>query len=197
VVKDTFDSSFYRRFYRDARTRVTTPAEMGRRASAIAAMVGLLELPVHRILDAGCGLGWMRPALLKAFPGSRYVGLEFSEHLCERYGWVQGSLAHYRARAPFDLVICHDVMQYLPESEARRAMANLGRLCRGALYFHAPTQEDWRKQADHACSDGNVHLHDARWYRSRLARNFRYAGFGLHVRRGVPLLQWELERAQA
>jgi SAM-dependent methyltransferase len=194
MAQDVFDSRFYQRFYRDPRTRVTTQAEMARRAAVVAAIVKQWQLPVRRILDAGCGLGWMRPAMLSAFPGSAYVGLEFSEHLCRRFGWIQGSLADYRARARFDLVICYDVMQYLPERDARRAMANLGRLCRGALYFHAPTLEDWQHHADRSCSDGNIHLRESQWYRSRLSRRFRYAGFGVHVRRGVSFPQWELER---
>jgi SAM-dependent methyltransferase len=194
VPSNPFDSTFYRRFYVDPRTRVTTPAEMQRRARAVAALVTQLELPVKAILDAGCGLGLMRPALLREFPRSSYLGLEVSEHLCRRFGWTQASLAGYRTRTRFDLIICYDVMQYLSDREAARALANLGRWCRGALYFHAPTLEDWRRNADRSCSDGNVHLRDAEWYRSRLARQFRHVGFGVHVRRGVWCAQWELER---
>jgi SAM-dependent methyltransferase len=189
-----FDAEFYRRFYVNPRTRVTTAAEMQRRAAALAALVRHLQIPVSKILDAGCGLGWMRPALVRAFPRARYVGIEVSAHLCEKFGWTQASLASYRPHGRFDLIICHDVMQYLPETQARRALANLGRLCRGALYFHAPTREDWRRHADRSCSDGNIHLRSADWYRSRLERSFRHAGFGLYVRRGVPITLWELER---
>jgi SAM-dependent methyltransferase len=168
---------------------------MARRAAAIAALITQLELPVERILDAGCGLGWMRKPLLRAFPEATYVGLEVSEHLCARMGWINASLAAFNPRARFDLVICYDVLQYLPEREARRALANLGRLCRGALYFHAPTDEDWKRNADLGCSDANIHLRAASWYRQRLAHDFHALGFGMHVRRGVPFSQWELERA--
>lgn len=195
MPNDTFDAGFYQRFYLDPVTRVTTRTEMARRAGTIATLVKQLELPVRRILDAGCGLGWMRPPLQRAFPHAAYTGLEVSEHLCRRYGWTNASLASYRSRAPFDLVICHDVMQYLPDAAAARAMANLGRLCRGALHFHVPTVEDWRRNADRSCSDGDIRLRTTQWYRSRLARSFRHAGFGIYVRRGVALLQWELEKA--
>lgn len=189
-----FDAAFYQRFYANPRTRVTTPAEMSRRAALVAALVAQLEVPVKRILDAGCGLGLMRDTLLSAFPAADYVGIEVSEHLCKRLGWVRASLAHYKPRARFDLVICYDVLQYLPQAQAVRALANLGRLCRGALYFHAPTREDWKHNADLSCSDSDIHLRDADWYRTRLARNFRHAGCGVHLRRGVPFVQWELER---
>ena len=191
----SFDARFYQRFYMNPHTRVTTRAEMARRAGMIAALVKQLELPVKQILDAGCGLGWLRAPLLKAFPGATYVGLEVSEHLCREHGWIQESLAKYRPRARFDLMICYDVMQYLSDREAVQALANIGRLSRGALYFHAPTLEDWRDNADRSTSDADVNLRSADWYRSRLARHFEHAGFGIHVRRGVPWGQWELERA--
>jgi SAM-dependent methyltransferase len=192
---DSFDARFYERFYENPKTRVTSREEMEARAMAVAAAVKLLDVPVRTILDAGCGLGWMRRGLLKQFPRARYVGLEVSEHLCRRYGWTQASLASYSAGARFDLIICYDVLQYLPDSQAVRAMANLGRLARGALYFHAPTLEDWRGNADLSCSDSDIHLRPADWYRSRLARKFLHAGFGIHVKRCVPFSQWELESA--
>lgn len=191
----SFDARFYQRFYMNPRTRVTTREEMARRAGMVAALMKQLELPVKRILDAGCGLGWLRQPLLEAFPGATYVGLEISEHLCQEHGWVRQSLAEYRPRGRFDLLICYDVMQYLSDREAAQAMSNLSRLSRGALYFHAPTLEDWRDNADRATSDGDVNLRNADWYRTRLARHFNHAGFGVHVRRGVPWAQWELERS--
>jgi trans-aconitate methyltransferase len=191
-----FDARFYRRFYKNRRTRVTTPEEMARRGAMVAALVRQLELPVKRILDAGCGLGWLRAPLLEAFPSAVYVGLEVSEYLCEQHGWVCESLATYRPRARFDLIVCYDVLQYLSDREAVRAMANLARLSRGALYFHALTLEDWRDTADRETSDGEIELRTASWYRSRLARHFEHAGFGVHVRRGVPWGQWELERGR-
>lgn len=190
-----FDRAFYQRFYVDPRTRVTSREEMARRAAAVAALMKHLELPVRRILDAGCGMGWMRPPLLKAFPAASYTGLEVSEHLCKRFGWTYSSLAAFRPRGRFDLVICYDVLQYLSGREAISAMANLARLSRSALYFHVPTQEDWDENADLSTSDSEIELRPAQWYRARLERHFDHVGFGLHVRRGVPFVQWELEKS--
>jgi SAM-dependent methyltransferase len=195
MADERFDARFYRRFYLGARTRVTTRAEMSDRAALVAVLAKQLDVPVRRILDAGCGLGWMRPALRRAFPRATYVGLEVSEYLCRKHGWTHASLAQFRPRQRFDLIICHDVMQYLQDAEAARALANLGRCCRGVLYFQAPTIGDWHANADRSCSDGDIHLRPAQWYRSRLARNFRHAGFGIHIRRGVEVVQWELETA--
>jgi len=195
-VSHRFDAGYYRRFYGNPRTRVTTREETARRAAVVAALVRQLGLRVRRILDAGCGLGWLRGPLLEAFPNATYTGLEVSEHLCEEYGWVQGSLATYRPRGRFDLVVCYDVLQYLSDREAASAMANLARLTRGALYLHALTREDWRMNADLEATDREIVLRPARWYRARLERHFDHAGVGVHVRRGVPWHQWELERGR-
>jgi 2-polyprenyl-3-methyl-5-hydroxy-6-metoxy-1,4-benzoquinol methylase len=193
--RSRFNSAFYRRFYIDPRTRVTSAAEMKRRAQTIAMLVRHLDIPVKRILDAGCGLGLMRTPLLRALPGSSYLGVEVSEHLCKRYGWKQGSLDEFTAPGQFDLIVCYDVLQYMRDRAAAHAIENLARLSRGAFYFHVPTLEDWRRNADRSCSDGDIHLREAAWYRTRLARYFRHVGFGMHVRRGCPFVQWELEKA--
>jgi trans-aconitate methyltransferase len=195
MSRHTFDSAFYRRFYFDPGTRVTTRVETIVRARLLAALLKYMELPVRTILDAGCGLGWMRPPLLRAFPDASYTGMEVSQHICERYGWTHASIETFRTRARFDVIVCYDVLQYLTDAQCARAIANLARLCRGAMLLHVPTREDWQRNADHSCSDNDVHLRSTHWYRTRLARHFRHAGFGLYVRRSVPLLQWELERA--
>src|SRR5687768_14149475 len=108
-----FTAAYYRRHYGNPQTAVTSRAEMQRRGNFIASYVRYMDLPVRSILDAGCGLGWLRKPLLKQFPQARYVGLEGSEYLCQRYGWTQGSLTNFAPKVPFDLVICYDVLQYL------------------------------------------------------------------------------------
>jgi SAM-dependent methyltransferase len=189
-----FGVDFYDRHYRNPRTAVTSRAEMARRAEFIAGFVNYLDLPVRSILDAGCGMGWLRAPLRRRIPGARYVGLEASEYLCKRFGWQHGSIADHRARTAYDLVICYDVLQYLDEGQARRAMANLARITRGALYFSALTLEDWERHCDQSRTDRDVALRPACWYRQRLARRFVELGGGLHLRRGVAAQQWELER---
>ena len=192
---ERFGRAYYRRFYRDGRTSVTSQSEMTARAQLIAAYVRHIDCPVGSILDAGCGLGLMRTPLLRALPGATYVGLEFSRYLCDRYGWVHGSLADWQTRQPFDLVVCFDVLQYLDDIAAARALANLGRLCRGVLFFSALTRKDWRQNADRRRTDREVTMRSGEWYRRRLARHFRPVGAGFWIRRGAPLVTWELESA--
>jgi SAM-dependent methyltransferase len=189
-----FDKDYYQRFYFDPRTAVVSRAEMNARARLIAAYVEHVGLPVRRMLDAGCGIGLLRAPLRRAFPRAEYLGLEYSEYLCQRYGWIQGSLATFAAE-PFDLVVCYDVMQYLDDRTAVRALANLARLTRGVLYLSALTERDWRENCDRTRTDRAVHLRDAQWYGQRLRRHFRPSGAGFWVRRGSPLSTWEMETA--
>jgi SAM-dependent methyltransferase len=189
-----FDKEYYRRFYFDTRTAVVSRAEMKARAALIAAYANHIGLPVRRMLDAGCGIGMLRSPLTRAFPRAQYTGLEYSEYLCERFGWTQGSLADWSAD-PFDLTVCYDVLQYLDDRTAARAIANLGRLTRGVLYLSALTARDWRDNCDRTRTDRNVFLRDAKWYSTRLRKDFRPSGAGFWVRRGAPLTTWEMETA--
>jgi SAM-dependent methyltransferase len=188
-----FDRAYYQRYYFDPRTAVASRAEMRARARLIAAFAAHAGLPVRRILEAGCGTGLLRAELLRRLPHAQYVALESSDYLCQRYGWRKGRIEQYRSSTPFDLVICYDVLQYLGNSSAQRALANFGRLCRGALYFTALTRHDYQHNCDQARTDVAVHLRTAEWYRKRLRRKFSEAGLGFWLRRGTPLTLWELE----
>jgi SAM-dependent methyltransferase len=189
-----FDADFFARFYGDPATRVADAGDAQRLAGLIAGVAGYLELPVRRILDAGCGVGLLRAPLERRFPGARYEGLEVSPFLCRKYGWHQGSLADFSAAKAYDLVVCHDVLQYLDDRSAARALANLARLARGALYFSVLTRRDWRHSADQSRTDRDVHLRSADWYRRRLRRGFRHVAGGVHVVRGMKPILWELEQ---
>jgi SAM-dependent methyltransferase len=189
-----FDAGFYRRYYVDPRTRVASRADALRLGRFVCAYTDYLGFTVRRVLDAGCGLGHLRAAVTELFPRARYVGLETSTYLCRRYGWLQENVADYAPKQPFDLVFCHDVLQYLDDRAAGRALGNLARLTRGALYFSVLTAGDWRRNADRARTDSGVHLRPAAWYQERLKRHFRPLGGGLLVRRGFDPLLWELER---
>jgi len=193
---EKFDAGFYRRFYLDPKTRVVTRAAMARRADLIAAFVRHGELPVKRILDVGCGLGLMRAALLEHFPKASYTGLEVSEYLCRKHGWVQGSAATFTSPQPFDLIVCYDVLQYLTAREAAAALRNVGRLCRGVLHFGVLTTEDWEFYCDRSTTDSNVHIRPGNWYRRRLAPDFINAGSGMFVWRGAPIHLWELDQVE-
>lgn len=188
-----FDAKYYRRFYLRPATRAMSRPETERRAAVVAGIVAQQELPVKRILDMGCGLGWFKQPLQQVFPKAAYTGVEYSEYLCGEYGWQQGSVVNYVGRGEFDLVICCDVLQYLDDKSTVKAINNLARLCRGALYLHVPTQLDWQTLMDPSGTDANVHVRPGRWYQKQLRRHFNHIGNGVLLKRDVEVMQWELQ----
>jgi 2-polyprenyl-3-methyl-5-hydroxy-6-metoxy-1,4-benzoquinol methylase len=190
-----FDSAYFRKYYFDAATRVTTAAEMRGRARLIAAVLRHASIPVRSILDVGCGIGLLRKPFAEVLPRARYVGLEASDYLCARYQWIQGSVTDYSPRVPSDLVVCYDVLQYLNDADASRALANLAKLSRSALFFSALTAEDWQENCDKTRTDRSVHLRPGDWYRRRLRRHFSYLGLGIWLRKNVTAILWDMERA--
>ena len=190
-----FNHAYFRKYYFAAATRVTTGAEMRARARMIAAVVRHASIPVRSILDAGCGVGLLRKPFAEVLPRARYAGLEASEYLCRRYGWTQGSITDFKPRRPSDLAVCYDVLQYLDDDAASKAIANLAHLTRAVLYLSALTREDWLRNCDRSRTDGSVHLRPGDWYRRRLQRRFKYLGFGLWLRKDVTAILWDLERA--
>lgn len=189
----SFNSAYYRRFYLTPSTRAMSREQTDTRGALIAALVKQLDIPVKRILDVGCGLGWYARPLQRVFRTSTYTGTEISEYLCKQKGWIHGSVADLKLKGRFDLVICADVIQYLNNRDAARAIANLASWCRGALYLHVPTTHDWRENVDPSGTDTNVHLRSAAWYRRELRKYFVHAGCGVHVKDDIPFAQWELE----
>ncbi len=188
-----FNRAYYRRFYLTPATRAMSREQTDTRGASIASLVKQLDLPVQRILDVGCGLGWYERPLRHVFRDATYTGTEISEYLCRKKGWRHGSIVDLKLKGQFDLVICADVIQYLNNADAERALANLAKWCRGALYFHVPTARDWRENVDPSGTDSNVFLRSAAWYRKRLRNHFIHAGCGVHLKDDVPFAQWELE----
>ena len=187
-MRAQFDAAFYRRFYVDRRTRVSSRAAVARLAAFVAAYLGYLQIPVRSILDAGCGVGFWRAAARDLWPRARYRGLEISDYLCRRYGWTCASIVDYKPGQQFDLIVCQSVLQYLSDHDAARAIETLSTLARGAVYLEVPTTEDWRDICDRRRTDATVRLRSTQWYRRRLARHFVAAGGGLFVARPAAVL---------
>lgn len=188
-----FDAAYYRRFYRDPKTRVADATTTARLAEFVVAYLRYLQLPLRSTLDLGCGLGHWRDALALEAPRASYRGVEHSEYLCRELGWIRGSVVDYSPGRAFDLVVCQGVLQYLDDRAAAAAITNLANVCRGALYLEALTRRDWRENCDRQTTDGDVHLRPGDWYRRRLRRHFTAIGGGLFIRHGAPTTMFELE----
>jgi SAM-dependent methyltransferase len=187
-----FDAAYYRRYYRDRGTRVGTPADTMRLCRFAAAYLAFLGLRVRSVLDVGCGVGWSRAACRALFPRASWRGVEVSDYLCRRHGFAHGSVVDYAPGRTFDLVLCQGVLQYLADRDAARAITNLGRLSRGALYLEALTRRDARENCD-PVTDLSVHLRSGGWYLARLHRSFVNCGGGLFLAKTAPVTTFELE----
>ncbi|MCK5941837.1 MAG: class I SAM-dependent methyltransferase [Planctomycetes bacterium] len=193
-----FGADYYRRFYGDARTRVSDQREILRLATFVASYLGYLQVPVRSILDIGCGVGHWQKACAKLWPKARYHGVEYSQYLCDRHGWHQGSIVDLDpepelGRATFDLVVCQGVLQYLDDRDAAAALDNLARWTDGALYLEALTQRDWDENCDRSVTDGEVHLRSGSFYRERLREHFQDCGGGVFCARRAGVALFELE----
>lgn len=191
-----FDESYYQRFYLDPKTRVTDRAGVDLLGDFVCSYLRYLGLSVTRVLDVGCGIGLWQGVLARHFPEASYRGVEYSEYLCERFGWEQGSVVDYRSRARFDLVVCQGVLPYLDARSCKQAIANLGQLCRGALYLEAVTRDDYEAGVvDKRRTDAAMQLRSAVWYRRQLAPHFDALGGGLWRAKRAKVPVYALERS--
>jgi trans-aconitate methyltransferase len=194
VDANYFDETYYRRYYEDPLTRVAAPEETRAQADFVCGYLKYMDLPVRRVLDMGCGLGGWKAELKRHFPRASYTGVERSDYLCRRFGWKKGSVDSFESGRTFDLVICQDVIQYLPSGRANDAMRRLAALSRGALLFAVLTREDWEENCDQELTDGTGHLRPSRWYRKRLKKDFINAGGGLFLKRDSGVVLYEMEK---
>ena len=189
---DRFDKAYYDRFYRNSSTRAVSPAQCRRQAAFIASYLRYLELPVKRIVDLGCGLGRTLDALGEAFPKASLTGVEVSDYLCQKYGWVNADILGFQPRARFDLVVCNDVLGYLNNPDCGAAIDHIAGLCRGAAFIGVPTTEDW-DQCDPDRTDQEQQLRSTAWYRRRLSKHFVCIGGGLYLKKPVEVNVWALD----
>src|SRR5690349_25123277 len=118
-----YDRAYFDRWYRGG--GIGGARRLARKvALALATAEYHLERPLRSVLDIGCGEGPWRAPLLKLRPGLRYLGFDASEYAITRYGRSRnlhhsrfGDFALLRPCAPVDLLVCSDVLHYLPARE--------------------------------------------------------------------------------
>lgn len=138
-------------------------------ALAVATAEYHLERPLRSVLDIGCGEGAWRAPLLRLRPRLRYLGFDASEYAVARFGARRNlqlarfaDFATLRPCPPVDLLVCSDVMHYLPLKELDRGLPGLGELCGGVAFLECFTRED------HTVGDDvDFQPRPARFYRRR------------------------------
>ena len=103
------------------------------------------------MLDVGCGEGTWRAPLKRMRPGLRYVGVDSSEYVIARFGKRRGiRMGTFGAlgeierslRGPFDVIVCCDVLQYVPASDLKTGLRSIATLLSGVAYLEAYTSGD-------------------------------------------------------
>ena len=169
-----YDRAYFDRWYRHPRWRIAHRAGLDRRVRMVVAMAEhLLERPLRSVLDIGCGEGAWQPVLRRLRPKLRYQGLDPSPYVVERFGRRRnirlGGFAQLRAsewRSPFDLVVCADVLHYLPPGQIDRGLPQLRELVGGIAYVSVFTTAD-----DPIGDLAGWRARPPVWYRARLRRH--------------------------
>ena len=176
-----YDRAYFDRWYRSRRPVVTSAAVQREARLALATAEFALGREVRSVLDVGCGEGRWRAVLRRMRPKLRYVGVDPSPYVVQRFGRTRGiragglgSIDRIRLRGPFDLIVCTDVLHYLPSPEILAGLPVLARLLRGVLWIRAYTVDD-----DVTGDREGWHVRRASWYRTVLAdAGLREIGFG-------------------
>ena len=148
--RKVYDRAYYDRWYRNPRTRIHRRGALERKvALAVSAAEYILERPVATVLDVGCGEGPWHPVLKRLRPRVRYAGVDSSEFAVRRWGrrrnlrlGTLGALADLGFDGPFDLVVCSDVLHYVPRSELEPGLTELRRLLGGLAWIEVFTSAD-------------------------------------------------------
>ncbi|MEP7028300.1 MAG: class I SAM-dependent methyltransferase [Candidatus Eisenbacteria bacterium] len=155
----TYDRDYFDRWYRDPAQAVILGSHLERRVRlAVAAAEYVLEREVETVLDVGCGEAPWRAILKRLRPRARYAGLDPSAYAVARDGKRRGialagvgdlgtqavsaALERLGARPPYDLVVCSDVLHYVPTPDLVRGLRVIGRWVQGVAFLEFFTRGD-------------------------------------------------------
>lgn len=146
----SYDRAYFDRWYRHPTDRVATLDSLRRKVSlAVSVAEFLLGRPIRTVIDVGCGEAPWFPILRSLRRDVRYIGVESSEYALERFGRARnirrGSLATlHTLRLPraVDLVVCADVLQYVPTREIERGLTTIQQMLIGVAYIESFTTAD-------------------------------------------------------
>ena len=170
MTAKTYDRAYFDTWYR--KQGIGGPQRLRRKVALAVAMAEYhLERPIRTVLDIGCGEGAWRAPLLAMRPRVQYLGFDSSTYAVERHGRRRNlhfarfaDFAHLRPCPPVDLLVCSDVLHYVPTRELDRGLPGLAELCGGVAFLEAFTRED-ETEGDDVGFIGRP----ARFYRERFA----------------------------
>jgi len=177
IPRTHFDAAYYRRYYENRETAVVDADMKRNEVKFVIAFCNHIGLKVRRFTDVGAGTGWWAEEFARLYRSCDVIEtFDASEAACEVYGHKRVAIQDI-AGPSSDLVVCRDVLRYVPDRFIDRAIKRLERKCRGVLYLHAITSND---DIDEDASDMEGHFRTTAFYRRRLkAAGFRDCGMGL------------------
>jgi SAM-dependent methyltransferase len=145
-----YDRHYFEHWYRRSGVGVGQREFVARKVRlAVSAAEYLLERPIERVLDVGCGEAPWRAILRRLRPQVSYEGMDSSTYAVRRYGRTRGirlgrvgELAHAGFRGRYDLVVCSDVLHYVTDDEVRAGLHAMHDLCRGVAFLETFTSAD-------------------------------------------------------
>jgi len=121
----------------------------------------LVPSDVESVLDAGCGDGAVSNALVDR--GMRVVGVDISS-VALRHFRGHGSIASLDALpfrdASFDLVLCSEVLEHLPDALYPAALRELGRVTKRYVLVTVPFEEHLPRQHVLCATCGHAYHRD-------------------------------------
>ena len=177
-----YDLAYFDRWYRNSKHERNSPALLERKVHmAVSLAEYYLERPIRTVLDVGCGEAVWRAPLLKIRPKLNYRGVDSSEYAVSRFGRTRniafadfGQLEQLRFGAPVDLLVCSDVMHYIPDAKLKRGLKGFPELCGGLAFL-----EIWSKEDDIIGDKIGFIERPAKWYRNQFAKA-GFTGCGSH-----------------
>jgi SAM-dependent methyltransferase len=144
-----YDRAYFDRWYR-APGAVVRPDVVRRKVRlAVAAAEYMLDREIRTVLDVGCGEAPWRAILRRMRPQVAYAGVDPSAYVVSRYGRTRnirragmGELDALRLRKSYDLVVCADMLEYVPRPDMARGLATIARVLGGVAYIEAFTTAD-------------------------------------------------------
>lgn len=171
-MRKHYDRDYFEKWYRDPKHAVTSAAALRRKVRlAVATAEYYLGHDVRSVLDVGCGEAVWRKPLRQLRPQVEYLGLDSSEYVVARYGSSRnirlatfGQLGELRFDREFDLIVCSDVLHYVPTSELRRGLHGIAEMLAGVAFLELFTSSDEPEGDRHG-----FHHRSANWYLSTFA----------------------------
>jgi len=162
-----YDADYFDRWYR-GRNRIHSRAEVRRKvALAVTTAEYFLQRPIRNVLDVGCGEGAWLPHLRAMRREVAYVGVDPSDYAAAEFGQSRnvrkgefGGLRSLGLRGRYDLIVCSDVLHYVPEEQIARGIGEIVELLDGVAFVEVLTRED-----DVIGDLEGLIQRPARWYR--------------------------------